>query len=281
MAEYIIQDSTLTEIANAIRDKSGKNGVILVSDMSTEIASITSGGDELNFDVKAYVTKEALLAATPAENTIGVITTTPITSWIFSETEPSNIEADMVWFIIDHTSNIEFNALNKNGIQIKPRRTKQIIDGVWTDVPTWIYQNSEWKEWINRLYLFKDGDTCDHVTGGWTTGISGKTLSVSSLAIARTKNKIDFTDYKTLYINLAENNCPASSWQLISVTENSSTTGDAGRETDYSARWLNSPTGWQTVGGMKTIDVSKLTGSYYVKLSAYASTITATSIYME
>lgn len=246
------------------------------------IFEMTGGAaKELNFKIKAYETEEAMMSDVPKQNTIGVVTTTPITSWTFSVTEPSNIESGMAWFIVDYESNIEFNALNKNGIQIKPRRTKQFIDGAWTDVTTWIYQNSEWKEWINRLYLFNNGDACTHVTGGWTTGVSGETLSVSGLAIARTENKIDFTDYETLYVNLSENNCSASSWQLISVTGNASTSGDAGRETDYAARWINSPTGWQIVGGMKTIDVSKLTGSYYVKLSAYASTITATSIYME
>ena len=74
------------------------------------------GGAALNFDVKAYDTEEALLAATPKENTIGIITTTPITSWIFSATEPkipTDGDDGLVWFHIGTTSPVSFNALKK------------------------------------------------------------------------------------------------------------------------------------------------------------------------
>lgn len=45
MAEYLIQDSTLTAIGDAIRDKTGITGSILVSNMASEIANIKIGDD--------------------------------------------------------------------------------------------------------------------------------------------------------------------------------------------------------------------------------------------
>lgn len=44
MAEYIIQDSTLTDIADAIRAKDGSSAPILTEDMADAIAAIPSSG---------------------------------------------------------------------------------------------------------------------------------------------------------------------------------------------------------------------------------------------
>lgn len=44
MAEYLIQDTTLTGIADAIRGKTGSADPITVSDMAAQIAGITTGG---------------------------------------------------------------------------------------------------------------------------------------------------------------------------------------------------------------------------------------------
>lgn len=45
MARYSIEQETLTGIANAIRNKTGKSDSIVVNDMATEIEGIQSGGD--------------------------------------------------------------------------------------------------------------------------------------------------------------------------------------------------------------------------------------------
>lgn len=46
MAEYLIQDTTLSRIANAIRDKTGSNDQIAVSDMASRIETIITGGGD-------------------------------------------------------------------------------------------------------------------------------------------------------------------------------------------------------------------------------------------
>lgn len=44
MARYSVEDTTLTNIADAIRSKTGESGVILVNEMAEKISGISSGG---------------------------------------------------------------------------------------------------------------------------------------------------------------------------------------------------------------------------------------------
>lgn len=55
MANVLIEETTLTAIGNAIREKTGKTDLILPSDMATEIAEITGGGGDSS-DLVKYVT---------------------------------------------------------------------------------------------------------------------------------------------------------------------------------------------------------------------------------
>lgn len=123
------------------------------------------GGTALNFRVLAYATEEELLASTPNENTIGIISGTPITGWIFSATEPSPAEAGMVWISIGTTSAVEFNALKKNGIRVYPISAKQYVGGAWVSKNAKSYQASEWADWVTHLY--NRGDDCYEITTGY------------------------------------------------------------------------------------------------------------------
>ena len=44
MSDYIIHDTTLTSIANAIRTKTGSNAQMTPSEMATAIGNISTGG---------------------------------------------------------------------------------------------------------------------------------------------------------------------------------------------------------------------------------------------
>ena len=81
------------------------------------------GGSLLNFKVV-----DGTSAPKHKENTIWVNTDTKMTGWLFSPTQPPNPEVDgMVWFLTGISSNGEFNALKKNGIQVCPISAKQFI----------------------------------------------------------------------------------------------------------------------------------------------------------
>ena len=109
------------------------------------IFNMTGGGASLNFQVKTYPSETELKADKPKENTIGVITTTTMTSWVFSATEPKEPEVGMVWISVGDASGFEFNALKGKTLQVYPLSAKQYYSNKWNDVTPWIYQGSEWK----------------------------------------------------------------------------------------------------------------------------------------
>lgn len=112
------------------------------------------GGAALNFKVLAYATEEELLAATPAENTIGIVTTAPITSWIFSSEEPSPLTPGMVWISTSSSSSAAFNALKKNNVMVYPISAKQVVSGELVHVIAKSRQGGEWVDWISYIYAY-------------------------------------------------------------------------------------------------------------------------------
>lgn len=197
-----VNDDSLALVANAIREKGGTSEALSFPDgFSAAIMEIESGV-ELNFDVVAYETEAALLANAPAENTIGIITTTPISNWIFSPTQPENPDGGTVWISTDTSSPVEFNALKKNCIQVYLQTAKQYVSGAWEDVSNAkIYQNSEWVDLWDGI-LFENGNQYGAITGGWN-GVVGNVIEVypgtSGMANAHTDRAIDLRGKKTLY----------------------------------------------------------------------------------
>lgn len=116
------------------------------------------GGAALNFKIIPYATEEALQTATPTENTIGVITETKITSWIFAASEPAEPVEGMLWIVVGSSSPVGFNALKKNTILICPLAARQYVDGGWTDVTAKIYQNGAWADWGVIVFDRRTGD---------------------------------------------------------------------------------------------------------------------------
>lgn len=170
-----------------------------------------SGSADLNFEVIAYESEEALLASTPAENTVGIITTTPITSWIFSATEPVQPASDMVWIPTSTSSSVEFNALKQNGVQVYPISAKQYVNGAWADVTAMSYQNGGWIKWETKLVLFDNGQTVPWVAkAGSSTGQAriGNTIVFTysdpsgAWTCAGTSGRHDLSKYNTLYFDM-------------------------------------------------------------------------------
>lgn len=211
-----------------------------------------SGG--LNFQVIGGTTAPS----NPKENMIWVNTSTKITSYVFSATQPTG-SAGMVWISTGTSSGVEFNALKKNGIQVYPISAKQYVSGAWVDVTAKSYQNGKLVDWWNGS-LYYAGNEYEFITGGWEArnsnssyNASGGTLTKTSeymrpnvvnnaSTCATTINQIDLTKYKKLhltytgggnntYISLAES-FPTStskyigSWNLPSSSEKTTKTID-------------------------------------------------------
>lgn len=243
------------------------------------------GGAGLNFEIKAYVS-EGSLPATAKENTIAVITTTPITAYTFSATEPTDPIEGMVWITVNTSSSVEFNALKKNNITVCPMSAKQYVSGAWVDKEAKTYHNGAWVDWWNGE-LFINGNQYEAFTGGWVradyyvgnddntnTGtltvedtIYLKTSMGTYCKSVRTSNKIDLTNWKTLrYIAIQYNKGEAA----ILVT---SQVGDVDNVAVAKGSF---------VVGESSLDITELVGEYYI--GAYvrnAGEVTIEKIYLE
>ena len=174
--------------------------------------NVVSGGGGLNFKVEAYASEDSL-PETAKENTIAVITETPITAYTFSATKPAEPLEGMVLITTGKASFAEFNALKKNSIQVYPLSTKQYINGAWEKKPASLYQKGAWVKLDHKLYLYKNGDSCANITGGWGANLSqtAGTLSADRMILngsasaavgLTTENYIDLSEYTTLHFNI-------------------------------------------------------------------------------
>ena len=281
MSEYLIQETDLISLADAVREKTGGTESLSFDDIVSEIAGISTGV-ELNFDVVGGTTQPT----NPTENMIWVNTDTDITSYTFSETQPSDATEGMVWMAVGIGSPAPFCAIENNPIMLYPLNAKQYINGVWTDRITKIYQNDNWSELI--IYLFYYGDKKEGITGGWTAqalpmyrsssgaGVAassptvttqsngGVKLGVSySSGIYRTTNKIDLTNIKTIKLNgtIYGNNSGNANWAGMYVWS-----GLGNLYVDNVVAHVNSK---QTTVSNPTLDVSGLSGEYYIGFGLY------------
>ena len=148
--------------------------------MSTMVPMYGFGGGSggLNFTVVGGTTAPS----NPKENMIWVNTSTAITDWVFSATQPT-AASGRVWIFTGTSSTVEFNALKKNGIQVYPIRAKQYIGGAWVNVTAMSYQDGKWSEWTT--YLYNKGETAYNFT---VKGMKSES-SAAALGVAPTITK--------------------------------------------------------------------------------------------
>lgn len=177
---------------------------------------IGGGGSDLNFKVIA-VASELLLPATAKENTIAVITTAAITSYVFSSTAPTSPAEGMVWFATSTASTVGFNAIKKNSLWVYPTGCQQYVSGAWVSKTAKTYRDGAWQDWSTYLYLYNHGIINTDVTGEFTTaGYTGDwtliapTFEANRIALfgktngtvfSGTANAVDLTPYTQLKID--------------------------------------------------------------------------------
>lgn len=131
------------------------------------------GGSDLNFKVIA-VASESALPSTAAENTIAVITTAAITSYVFSSTAPTSPAEGMVWFATSTASTVGFNAIKKNSLWVYPTGCQQYVSGAWVSKTAKTYKSGAWVVWSR--YLYNAGNEYTDKTGGWV----GQALGINT-----------------------------------------------------------------------------------------------------
>lgn len=271
MAEYLIQDSTLTLIANAIRNKTSITGSIPVLNMAAEIANIEVGGG-LNFEVVGSTSQPS----NPKENTIWVNTDASISKFSFSVEQPSEPENGIVWFKVADYSFAAFNALKDNVMQIYPLYTRQYINSEWITVRSKLYNGESWIE-FGRLSLFDNGDQCTDTTNGWisdstryvsensakapTLDFSNDMMNITMTTAGSSytgsvyprNNYIDFTPYSKLIVRKTGATNGVVTFMI--------TSSNAGGYSSYNVASLGMQ-GKDT--GTYELDISSINGSYYL-----------------
>lgn len=221
------------------------------------------GGAALNFRVVGNPQP-----ANPTENCIWVDTDTPITSWIFSATQPSPAEPGMVWISIGTSSTVEFNALKKNGIQVYPISAKQYVGGAWVDKTAKSYQGGELVKWAT--YLYDNGDRCVDITGGWarssvvldsshpnTGSLSFDSTKItmsgdSKCCYITTEGKVDLTPYSKLCVR----------WK---ITNNQLSLGiTSGKSGAVSSVVVASVVSTTTTSHVTELNIAEYSGGYYI-----------------
>lgn len=266
------------------------------------VGYMSGGSGGLNFSVVSYASEDSL-PSTASENTIAVITDTTITSWIIAAEEPSEPSEGMVWIKIGLTSDVTFNALTDNGIILCLSKAYQYIGGAFSPVEASLYDGSSWLSFSSTaVYLYLEGDTCESLTGGYTTaamkaasstsgtGAPAVTYGDSSMVITpakstalgnykggivRTVSKIDCSQYDTLIFEgtvegIGTGNGKIAIWSEMGTVQ-----------TDNLEQYVMLANGSDPV----SLDVSDLDGSYYIGFGFDSQntqmTVTMTSLRLE
>lgn len=175
-----------------------------------------------------------------------------------------------LWIHTGDSSNIEWNALKKNGLQVYPLAANQYVSGAWVTKPTKIYQGGAWKDWWSGE-LYTAGDEWTGITGGWvakntgslTTGtLENKNSVLTATALinrcvwATTANKINLSNYKTLSVKVTSRGSTGTCSFGYSEGNSWNAASDMVARTEIDTGKT----------GTFTLDISKVTGEYYVCL---------------
>lgn len=231
------------------------------------------GGAGLNFRIVGGTVQPE----SPRENTIWVNTDTAVTGWALSHAEPAAPAEGMVWVQLGTDSDYGFNALKKNELLLFPQSVRQYVNSAWVEKEGAIYQNAAWLGLFSGLYLYRDGDLCTAASGGWSysgsafaaASNSGGALVFEADEAFATKRKLSRGDYTKLCVLVS---AKSGSGNTLVLT---STRHDYDEGQYLAARDI-------TKTGLITLEIEKLTASFYVELYAYGeSSMRVTKIWME
>lgn len=225
------------------------------------IYSLAGGGVPLNFKIVAYESEEALKAAKPEENTIGVVTG-QISGFVFSATEPPNPVDDMLWIKVGSYSPGAFNALKKNVIQICPLYAKQYVSGAWIDVVAMNYLDGAWVEWVMDIILYDSGatDITLEMTNAKDSG-AYLTLTLGKSSSARARALVNLSGQEKLEVIYSNLNPAGSGGRVYAQVWDAD-----GNEMDKET--YRAGPGTSSDEKSVTLDISSLSGTYMVGVFA-------------
>ena len=172
-----------------------------------------------------------------------------------------------VWVKTDAAGTVRMNALRKNCIDIKPVAVYEYFtNNGWVKKDAQIYRYGAWEalegpaapedSWDG--YYFRDGEQYTDITGGWGTWSNGATIG-DTIAVtnagASTNNKVDLTNVNKLWFDSPNGNNGYGFGYLCATIEKNATQNSIKASVQVKA-------------GRGSLDVSSLSGSYYISLYA-------------
>lgn len=232
--------------------------------------------DKQNFAIKQYGSESELLADVCAENTIGIISYLKITGWSIGAEEPSDCSTGMVWIITGNKPQYAFNALKEGELWVYPVEGKLYFNGEWRYVPTYAVKQGVWTHWWNGQLTVRDYDIT-YITGGWQAVADAGDTGMNANAPT-----ITWTSYMNVKLTGYRQRGYVTSGKLVDVTRfnqievevhNLKISGNDSKISFEIVDNSGNSVRAQSVTEKQTyaIDISDLTGEYYVRLYVIAA----------
>ena len=227
------------------------------------------GGNPLNYKVVGNPQP-----ANPKENTIWLNTDAKITGYSFAAEQPEEMAEGEAWIGTGNNSYVTFDALKKNSLMVYPYFAKQMSGGILKDVPVKMFHDGAWVDlWDGTLY--DKGNEYVDITGGWSVCLippnpnnTSPTLEKREESIyistwfrqsnAFSPNKpVDLTRYNAVSINVINFSGEAgyAYYLIVTPTHGSTMHEDRVAEVAIASK------------GERTLDISKLSGEYYIAIA--------------
>lgn len=249
----------------------------------------TNAGGTGGFGLNLKIVNGTTMPSNPRENTVWVNTTTRITSYAFSYTQPETVSEGLLWLKISNLdSGVEVDVGKKNSVKLNLTFAALYTGSAWKNVECFVFYKGEWKQFsFLRTYLYNAGDQCTALTGGWgitnhgggTSKLLDDYIEVSHstgsnrISNIHTKSKVNISGYSKLCAQLEVSE--ASSSYGITFGLGTSTGLDGGKPTV--STFVDKPSDGPTI---VSVDISSAKANY-VLFYARSSTAKITAVWFE
>lgn len=212
----------------------------------------------------------------PEDHTVWINTSVPITSYVISYNEPTAYDQGMIWIEIQSDSDNIINV--SDDVDLGIGIVRQYVNGGWKFMAGKVYQNSTWTPIQTWVYYCGVYNTT--LGGTWTRNNTSGTLldedgfieKVNGSSNYSSGKAIDLTNISSVIFDLEVLRAGTYNFGYISVSAKSGS---------YSNTWTNAPSTARTKLGSAavrqkyTLNVSDLTGNYYITIGANSASGTS------